>query len=738
MRTAQIRLAEGRYRVRIEYVQTGGGFEMDWFCAEGDSPLEPVPWWMLSRRGPAAGTAIAARLLVPLRAISGVVAGLCAAWLLRRRWRDLLGLASIGLVAASTLPGDPTIRTSEYEYQVHLSAFKHLQWGVDVAPTYGPWGFVGIPLYHPGTFTALFLINTAIIAITAFRIVVFIRRIRPRAPLAGVWAAAALLPLTAITVAEWSAVLYSFQLLAMMMSVEWICLERERFEASDALSAMTLGFLTLVKISVWPLLPLLIIGAWVRSKRQAVLLAACLVVGATAAWVAAGQALSHLPAFVRYSADVILGYKNGMALWLGSAMPSALFLIAAAILLVALMRRFPPRRPSGWIAFIVPVAVFGQLFQAAFVRADREHIIPNVLALMAFAVLFMAATVHRRTPGSIVVPLCVAASLLLLLRASPGAPYYRRPAAELAGLRRLAVDGVTQLDIYRATTFARMRMAYPLPRETARGSVAIWSGDIGILEANEVPFAIEPTLTPYAAYTARLQELNAHWIDEARFDWMLWCGPATVDGRYPSEADSHALLSLSWRFAYQSDVRNCALLRRSAGREWIARDSEERHIGFDQLLPVPNGPGALVWAEVSVPRTVFGALTETILKPAPVLLRVVLKDGTTVGHPIMPSLTTAGFLLSPYTAAWQPLADLAAGGSSGKQVVGLQIERWALGALSSDRWYRPEATVRLTTFGAEQLTAAIVTRSAADPASDQGAYGNPRATDTFRDSSKTR
>jgi len=697
--TGRVTLTRGPHPLRVEYVQSGGAFAVEWFWADGEGTLETVPWWMLSRRRTDYPTVVAARVSAALRDLAAAVFCVCAVWMSKRRWHELTGTIALAIVAAAALPGDPIIRTSEYEYQVHLSALRHLRWGVDVAPTYGPWGFVGIPLYNPTTFLPMALINAVLVGFTALRVFVFVRRIRPQARNAGLWAAAALLPLTVIPVAEWSAALFSFQIIALAMSVEWLCLKRPAFDLIDAFSAIALGFLSLVKISVWPLLPLLVIGAWVQSRRQAMTLTTCVVASAAAGWLAARQSLGDVPAFMRLSADVIVGYKNGLALWHWSAAPSTLFVTAAVLMVVALIVQFPQRDPAAWLVWLVPAAVCVQLFQAAFVRPDGHHIVPNVLALATVGVMVATATLRQRALVSAMLTLGLVAIFPLLVRASPGSPYYGRPAMELRGLLNLAADGVTQLDVHRATVFARLRAAFPLPPEATHGTFAVWAGDIGVLEAYDVPFVIQPTFTSYAAYTRRLEQANAGWIEHGEFDWMLWCGPATVDDRYPSETDSLALLSLAARFVYHGPVRGCALLRRrTPGLQLAARDTEEHRIGFGAPLQMRTGQDSLVWAEISVPRTFLGTVMGTTLKPVPVLLSVVLRDGTTVRHPITPSLTVDGFLLSPYARGWDPIAAAAEGGQSGKEVVALQLERWALGAVSSDRFYRSEATVRLTTF----------------------------------------
>ena len=62
---------------------------------------------------------------------------------------------------------------------------------------------------------------------------------------------------------------------------------------------------------------------------------------------------------------------------------------------------------------------------------------------------------------------------------------------------------------------------------------------------------------------------------------MLWCGPSTVDQRYPTEVDGKALLYLATHFSYRSQVGYCALLRRVSGPEWRVEGTDVRQLRFD-------------------------------------------------------------------------------------------------------------------------------------------------------------
>src|SRR5262245_36912434 len=144
----------------------------------------------------------------------------------------------------------------------------------------------------------MLIVNALILAVTAVRVVVLIRRTQPPgASLPGLYAVAVFLPLTIVPVAEWSAALFCFPIIASTIAVEWIAGRRSAFGAVDAVSAVTLGFLTLVKVSAWPIAVVLIVASWFQPRKFAFTMTTSFLFGAIGGWLAAGQSLLNLGAF---------------------------------------------------------------------------------------------------------------------------------------------------------------------------------------------------------------------------------------------------------------------------------------------------------------------------------------------------------------------------------------------------------------------------------------------------------
>ena len=77
--TGRIQLQSGAHAVLIDYAQAGGGYEMAWAWARGDSALYAVPSWALWTRRTSPGRALAARIIAPLPILTLVVLLLASA-----------------------------------------------------------------------------------------------------------------------------------------------------------------------------------------------------------------------------------------------------------------------------------------------------------------------------------------------------------------------------------------------------------------------------------------------------------------------------------------------------------------------------------------------------------------------------------------------------------------------------------------------------------------------------------
>jgi len=191
--------------------------------------------------------------------------------------------------------------------------------------------------------------------------------------------------------------------------------------------------------------------------------------------------------------------------------------------------------------------------------------------------------------------------------------------------------------------------------------------------------------------------MNAAWIERRDGPvWLLWCSTGSADNDYPTQADSRALVALLSNFTFVRQVGKCALLKRTSPLLLAPGLPHRQTLSIGEALTLFPESGSLVWAELTVQETLLGKLVRNFLKPAPLLVEVGVRDGRTAHHVMLPTLTSQGFLLSPYPASWQTLEAAASGSGTADSVATLRLVGWNLGLARSDRFYEPEVQVTLT------------------------------------------
>lgn len=302
-------------------------------------------------------------------------------------------------------------------------------------------------------------------------------------------------------------------------------------------------------------------------------------------WLATGQGFGNLDDYAVNTASVLSGYSSSMVYVL----------------------------PGRWWqvpGFVVGVCTLGTLAVAAGWRWDVLRRIALLAMVAAVAFLMFKHAVVRSSPGSAGV--CLAA---LLATGLALAPFVRRSLAVaaigiLAALTYLGneeiFDGATFDFQARSESFVTqlkyavkpgglaeqqllgrqaMQAHYALsPRQLAllrSGSVHVASLEAGVAYAYELDWEPLPVFQQYAAYTERLDELNATKLESSTApDRILWENqtavdptfvdvrppPGTIDGRLPAWDSPAATVQMLCRYRVEDWDERWAILRHSPDR----------------------------------------------------------------------------------------------------------------------------------------------------------------------------
>lgn len=414
-----------------------------------------------------------------------------------------------------------------------------LQWGRELVFSYGPLGFLQSPyIWFSELGVLAFLFQTAVFLGFCLALVSALGRVLPLPASAAIaFVAIGVLPL-----------LEQSLLLAVLVSLALLRDEQPR----SFLDAFVVGGATfaaieaLVKLSTGPIvfaiLLLALIGA--RAGRLwVVAYVALFAVELVALWLAAGQSLSAIPAFLVHTREIVSGYSSAMirevevAHWKVVAASIVAALTTLALVGACAAARFRDRRALICGTLLMAIAAF-TVFKEGVVRTDAGHL---SLYFSTACVLWIAIPWARERRALLVAGAAAIALAGMPVR-PPGMPTNLDPLANV----KLAGEGVRNLfspgrraDLIEAGR-AGMKSVYrldPQTRAALRGRIAaIEPWEASVAWAYDLDWKPQPVFQNYSAYTAGLDRLNAEAVEDPEGpERILRENPLQVFPEFPTQ-----------------------------------------------------------------------------------------------------------------------------------------------------------------------------------------------------------
>jgi hypothetical protein len=508
-----------------------------------------------------------------------------------------------------------------------LTAARGLDYGHDVLFTYGPLGFLSLPLAVSSATLAGSLVFALLIwlAISAAALKAALRSFSA----VGAVAVSYLVLLLPLQLAD--AVL----VIAFMASI-W-ALEQEPTPQSQLIviaGGALAGFALLIKLnSGLTSLLVVAVAAWRlrpgRLTSEALLVGSC-GVSIVVSWLLSGNSLAHLPAWLHGAQHVISGYTDAAALESPTRRAQyvwALALIVAGIILLGL--HLGRKRLA--LSFAAAAYTFAFL-KEGFVRHDSHDLFffgGYAFGLLAFG---------WRT---LLVRSLALATVLTTVAAVVATPEYRfrdflhpvsNASTALDDIRLVADNGRRRAAVESARAAVRAEVALP-SRTLARlrgHTVDVVPFETSIVWAYGLPWRPEPVLQDYAAYDAYLDRLNAREIElrgaQRILRQQVWPAP---DDTHPVIEAPATFLARLCHYREISVVGNWEVLARTSNRCGTPQRLQATTGRTGRWVVVPPAPKAseVVYARISLSRS-FGAQFENALLKPLHLPRIVLGMNT--------------------------------------------------------------------------------------------------------------
>jgi len=540
--------------------------------------------------------------------------------------------------------------------------------GVESAFTYGPMGWLlAQSMFTPDGFVARLVAAWLVAVGTALALLAVVRHLPgPR------WRAAYVVLLVVLAPGLLSSSLFqalvALGLAALLAATAEPAAPPRRVLAWLVTAALAFAVIGLAKFTYFVLGGAVVAAtaialAATRRYRLAALPPLLFVAAVAAVWLAAGQSLGDLPAWLRTSSEIAAGYNEAMGvrgdfgetLWAIALF--ALHALLALLLFFTARRAEPDRRllapANARRAIALAVVLLGQFltWKAGFVRQDGGHTVMYFGYAATAAFLLLAAANVQRLP----LPLALAVAVTALAGAW-------QPLAALWRDRTwLAVDEVAVraaalltpdvfVDRCRAQ-FENVRRNPPLPRLRERAGdepVDLMGFQQGLLLASGFEVRHRPVFQGYSAYTPALQQQNGEFFRGDGAPRYALANLQAIDNRLPTTEDSQAWRALLADYHPTMIEQDIVLMERNAARAEPAppRPVVDRRVAWGEWVAVPPGDD---WHELSldIDFTLLGRAAKALYRIDRLYLEVRLADGKQQAFTIAPCLVRAPFLLDP-------------------------------------------------------------------------------------------
>jgi hypothetical protein len=569
-----------------------------------------------------------------------------------------LPLLWLALLQFPVSPPIPNVETSWYAALTHFSA-QGLQFGRDIVFTYGPFGYLVSPVFTGELFSAKIIwelvSKTIFVGILAFTLI--------RLP--GFWRLFFFLFVLLFIQADGTADALYFLIIS--------CLAFLLFQ--DGLSSKTLNIVAAILFGIFSLIKftyfllafvVLILAAtcyWKQRKpSQGMLIGLVFITSFLLCWWIAKQDFQNLIAYFSTSFDISIGYKEAMALRANSNAVVLAGLIAALFsLLLCILLLLDSRSPALAFAALFIAAETYLSWNRAFIRADH-HVLSffclHPIILVGIWIVAQPKDAIRRIGYGInllVFGICLfgiaAERPERLTRCVPNA-------METIGRSWQFVFHLPSFTEQSRKMLAGLQSSNALPKvqaEVRDATLDVFGENQGIAILNHLNYTPRPIFQGYSAYTPSLIYLNTVFYSSAKAPAYVLSQNQTIDGRYPTLDDAGVLKQLLYNYKPLFAEKGYLLWKRIKPASPIQPATVANEVlTFDSDHVIPANE--IVWLELDIKKSLVGRLLGFLYRSPGVTISVTDSLGRQYSNRLIPSMASAGFIISPnLSASWQLL-----------------------------------------------------------------------------------
>lgn len=528
----------------------------------------------------------------------------------------------------------------------HLFELKK-QFGIDSVFSYGPYGFLIVPYYYPGTFP---------IVLSAYLLFFLI------------FAESAWLLLKKSTPSSFFLRLFLFSLILLVSCppsdnfflagcfFAFLTLDSDKITLRSYLLAFTFALMSFIKFYfIFAVFPVFI---WITIKslknRRIPWVTFFFILAYLTLWKLAGQKMSTFLPYFRTSWEVASGYVWAMGhpnfpklgFFEFAYLFSALFLIGSMAWV---------RAKQSYLEAVKFTLLLGSfcflVFKLSFILSGGYHAFVGFFFLAAIALLCFPELYpfFSSLPKKILLY-----AVIIFIASSISACYYYYkidPWKDFVYTLSVLPDRIRLIrshslrEIHESIT-QNYALQNPLPRVV--GTSDIYSHRQLMLFANQLSYSPRPVYQSYTVHSGRLAEINANFLKSPLAPEYLFLAIDTWRKRFPAMDDGLSWPDIATKYFPIADIGSILVLKKAS----IARPSSliplsSLTVGWNETIPVPQLPSGKIWVRIKVVPTRMNHLLSLLYKP--VSMQIWMQTNTEINEfSLVPSIAEKGFLLSPF------------------------------------------------------------------------------------------
>lgn len=187
-------------------------------------------------------------------------------------------------------------------------------------------------------------------------------------------------------------------------------------------------------------------------------------------------------------------------------------------------------------------------------------------------------------------------------------------------------------------------------------TVDIFTMDLHHVYYNKLNYNPRPVFQCYAAYTRYLDNLNASFIanSDKSPEFVLWNGYRAIDNKSGIWESPNTYLNLIENYIYNdvaySGTKPWVILleKREKSFKFISKLKKTTKYKINQSFNVPMCKNELTFASIQIEQTLLGKLKSLFLTASPIYAEMVLDNGTTAKHRLIPELINNKIIFNKY------------------------------------------------------------------------------------------